>query len=457
MTRSAGVLCHPTSLPNGVLDDQVWKFLDFMSESGLRVWQMLPLSEPAHGLSPYQSTSAFAMNPKLLPDNWFEKIEPTAFHTFMETPPFWLEDYALFMILKMHHEYRPWNKWPKKFRLRDKVALAEFKKNHALELQFIQKQQFALLSIWKEIKTVANATGVKLFGDMPIFVAYDSADVWCDPSQFKLDEKLNPTVVSGVPPDYFSETGQLWGNPHYNWQSMEQDGFIWWRQRVDEALKLFDWVRIDHFRGLDACWEVPADHETAMNGQWVKAPGKALLKALLQDHPELPLVAEDLGIITPEVVALKEGFELPGMSVLQFGFNGLPDNPHALNEQVQASVVYTGTHDNETTFGWWKSLEDKGHKDWIKSQLPQDFPTHFPNGYKKAPWRLVQAAFNSVADTAIIPMQDLLGLDNHARMNIPGTVENNWTWRFQWDQVQTGLAKEIDAMVVHANRKEHNA
>lgn len=443
--RAAGVICHPTSLPNGVLDDQAWLFLDFLKQSGLTIWQLLPLTEPVHELSPYQSTSAFAMNPALLPADWQTQLDETAFQSFMASPPFWLVDYALFVTLRQHFEQQSWSHWPEVYRKRQPDALKEFSLAHEAELTHIYQQQFSMLTIWHRLKQDANDAGIQLFGDMPIFVAYDSADVWCNPQQFKLDDLGQPTVVAGVPPDYFSATGQLWGNPHYDWEVMAKDGFSWWQARVAESLKLFDLVRIDHFRALDACWEVGAEETTAINGHWQPVPGYALLKTLHDSFGCLPLVAEDLGVITPEVVALKEAFNLPGMSVLQFGFNGLPDNPHSLAEQVPLSVTYSGTHDNQTTLGWWQSITDEGQKQWILSQLP--------NPEDPMPWPIIKAGMASVATQFIAPLQDYLALDDSARMNVPGTPTGNWTWRFSWDQFDPNLAEKILALVTQTNRK----
>jgi len=446
--RKAGVLLHPTSLPNeeglGQLNQDAWKFVNWMEESGLQVWQMLPLTQPVSGLSPYQSTSAFAVNPDLLPEDWFLEVEAKDFDKYLKSPPHWLEDYALFMTLRLHFELRSWSSWPKEYRDRNSETLEVFSKNHASEIHFIKKQQFALATIWQKLKKHANQKGIQLFGDMPIFVAFDSADVWTNPQQFKLDENFNPRVVAGVPPDYFSETGQNWGNPHYDWEVMEKDGFKWWKSRIAEALLQFDLIRIDHFRGLESCWEIDAKQETAVNGHWEKVPGKALLGVLQECFSELPLVAEDLGIITPEVVALKEAFGLPGMSVLQFGFNGLPDNPHSLAEQVENSVVYTGTHDNDTSLGWWHSVDNQKTRDWILSQLPTQ--------YGEMPWPLIQAAMRSPARLMIAPMQDFLSLDGLSRMNVPGTVENNWAWQFDWEQVSIDLASKIKQMVTDTSR-----
>lgn len=442
-TRTAGVLLHPTSLPNGVLDDNAWWFLDWMQKAGLSIWQVLPLTAPHDDLSPYHSLSAFALNPRLLPPGWEGKVEEKAFTKFLAEPPFWLEDYALFMVLREKFHHGAWSTWPEAYRLRDANTLQLAAKEHHDRLLNFKKEQFCLLSLWQQLKQDANDKGIQIFGDMPIFVAYDSVEVWKQPEQFKLDENLNPTVVTGVPPDYFSETGQRWGNPHYNWPVMQKDNFNWWCCRVKAALELFDLVRIDHFRGLEASWEIDVNEPTAINGRWEKAPGAELLARLQQTFNPLPLVAEDLGIITPEVVALKEQFNLPGMSVLQFGFSGLPDNPHAPDALVPNSVVYTGTHDNDTTIGWLHSLHP-GTREWMLSQVAQDV--------KEMPWSLIVTGLRSVAERVIVPMQDWLGLDSEHRMNTPGTIENNWHWRFQWSQLPEGLDQRIRYWVEQSGR-----
>lgn len=443
MARSAGVLLHPTSLPSGVLDYQAWVFLDWIKKSGLSIWQMLPLTPPHDDLSPYQSLSAFAMNPRLLPSGWQKQLDAKAFEQYLLNPPHWLEDYALFVAIKAEFNGQGWFDWPQAYCQRDAQTLANFANTHKKAVDEVKKQQFYLQHIWHQLKTDANAKGIQLFGDMPIFVAYDSADVWANPDQFKLDANRQPTVVTGVPPDYFSETGQRWGNPHYNWQAMEQDDFRWWRLRVEAALDQFDLLRIDHFRGLEASWEIPAEEPTAINGQWVQVPGEALLTKLQQEFDPLPLVAEDLGIITPEVVALKNQFNLPGMSVLQFGFSGLPDNPHALNELVENSVVYTGTHDNDTSVGWFNSLNGDTQA-WVLSQIRNDVG--------EMPWPLIASGFDSIGERVIVPMQDFMALGSDQRMNTPGTTENNWRWQFDWDELPDGLDQRIKALVDGSQR-----
>jgi 4-alpha-glucanotransferase len=442
-TRAAGVLLHPTSLPSGGLDYQAWLFLDWMAKSGLSIWQMLPLTAPHDDLSPYQSLSAFALNPRLLPKGWEKQVDSKAFERYLKKPPHWLQDYALFMVLREKFNRQAWSSWPEPYRFRDAQVLADFAKQEEVAINKIKKRQFYLGHLWKTLKKDANEKGIQLFGDMPIFVAYDSVDVWAHPEQFKLDENLNPTVVTGVPPDYFSETGQRWGNPHYNWPAMQVDDFSWWRKRVEAALEMFDLVRIDHFRGLEASWEIDASEPTAINGRWVKAPGAQLLSRLQQEFDPLPLVAEDLGIITPEVVALKQQFNLPGMSVLQFGFSGLPDNPHSPHELVENSVVYTGTHDNDTTLGWFNGL-NADTQNWILSQVTQDAG--------EMPWPLIVTALRSVANRVVVPMQDWLSLGSEHRMNIPGTTQNNWHWQFDWDEVPDGLEQRIFKWVKVTNR-----
>lgn len=456
--KQAGVLLHPTSLPNvngklGQLNEQAWLFVDWIAESGLSIWQILPLTHTHADGSPYQAVSAFALDPKLLADDWQSQLDEQVFESYLTQPPHWLEDYVLFVALRGQYGFAPWNEWPDVYKYRESAALKEFTVTFSEQLLLLKKQQFVLAQTWQKLKNYANKKGIEMFGDMPIFVAFDSADVWASPEQFKLDEKLNPTVVTGVPPDYFSETGQRWGNPHYNWAVMREDGFQWWQNRVSEALTQFDLVRIDHFRGLQASWEIDVEEETAINGQWVETPGDELLSHLQEKFPDLPLVAEDLGIITDEVVALKHKYGLPGMSVLQFGFNGLPDNPHALDEQVENSVAYTGTHDNDTTLGWLQSL-DKATRDWVQEQLQSVAggvleQTDLPDAM---PWLLIVAALGSSAQRVVIPMQDYLMLDSEHRMNTPGTVEGNWSWQFKWSQLPENLAKEIHFLVAHSQR-----
>ncbi|RMD69338.1 MAG: 4-alpha-glucanotransferase, partial [Gammaproteobacteria bacterium] len=375
--RRAGVLLHPTSLPSGELGEDAFLFSDFLERSGASVWQTLPLGPPQNGGSPYQCLSVHAGNPALISlealrsAGWLEASpegersgllalaregferraspqEREAFRSFEESHAYWLEDYALFVALKRHHGGKPWAEWPQPLRDRHPEALDEARRTFAGDIAQVKFEQFAFFSQWQGVKGDANGRGILMFGDMPIFVAWDSADVWVHRDYFQLDERGYPTVVAGVPPDYFSSTGQRWGNPLYDWERMEADGFSWWIERVRTQLELFDLIRVDHFRGFEAYWAIPASESTAVHGQWVKAPGDALFKALLAHFGRLPLVAEDLGIITPEVEALRDRYAIPGMKVLQFAFEGGADNPYLPHNHIIRCVVYTGTHDNDT-------------------------------------------------------------------------------------------------------------
>ena len=358
-THRAGLLLHPTSLPSGTLAD-VERWLDFLQASGMQVWQMLPLGLPLGGLSPYQCASAFAINPALFPLGIETRLnlDMRRFAGWRNKQRHWLIDFARFMVIKMEHGGIPWTDWPVALRDRDAQALAEFDAAYADILKAVMVEQYRVAVHWQGIRAAAAVRGIQLFGDMPIFVAHDSADVWAQRDLFLLDDNGQPTVVAGVPPDYFSETGQRWGNPHYNWATMQKDNFAWWRARLGAHFEWFDLVRIDHFRGLAAAWTIPANEPTAIHGEWVESPGAALLQAIADEMGELPLVAEDLGLITPDVTALRHQFELPGMAVLQFAFDDHADNPHKPENVHPDTVYYVGTHDNDTTLGWWRTLPD---------------------------------------------------------------------------------------------------
>lgn len=469
--RQAGILLHPTSLPgareNGDFGGEAYRFVDFLAEAGQKVWQLLPLG-PTNGGSPYQCFSAHAGNPDLinvellqewgwlqgqaLPEQdkstllrraldgfWARSHGPEIeeYHSFIAGNIHWLEDFALYSALKLHFDERPWTEWPTPLRDRDHHAVEKAAKEYSGTLDLVRFEQFVFFRQWNALKGYANGKGILIFGDMPIFVAHDSADVWAQRDCFSLDRNGHPTVVAGVPPDYFSETGQRWGNPHYDWEWMEADRFDWWLRRMESQLKLFDLVRIDHFRGFEAYWEVPAQEETAINGRWVKAPGDALFARLRERFDPLPVVAEDLGIITEEVDALRHKYALPGMKVLQFAFEGGADNPYLPHNFESNSVVYTGTHDNDTTVGWFDQLNDE-HREYIMEYL----------GYPSdpIPWPLINAAYASVAALAVVPLQDVLELDSTHRMNVPGTEEGNWTWRFSWDMVPDELSARLHRM-----------
>lgn len=439
-TRRAGLLLHPSSLPSGTLAD-AGRWLDFMQAAGMGVWQMLPLGLPLAGLSPYQCASAFAVNPALFTD---EGVDEDGFEAWHASQVHWLDDFALFMAIKQQQGGASWTAWPQPLRDRKPEALAAFARERGPVLDAIMRAQYRAARQWQALRDAARMRGIQFFGDMPIFVAHDSADVWAHRDLFLLDETGEPTVVTGVPPDYFSETGQRWGNPHYNWAAMQADGFLWWRQRLAAHFEWFDLVRIDHFRGLAAAWSIPAGEPTAMQGVWVDAPGEALLQALIDALGRLPLVAEDLGIITPDVVALKEKFGLPGMAVLQFSFDDHDDNPHKPRNMTPATVAYTGTHDNDTTAGWWASLSD-GARQYAMQQLGVSDPATMLDS-------MITTVLDSAAALAVLPLQDVLGLGSSARMNIPGTESGNWTWRFDWSQLPPDLAPGLLKKLQKAHR-----
>lgn len=435
----AGILLHPSSLPSGRLDHDAWRWLDQLAELGVSVWQMLPLGLPLNGLSPYQCVSAFALNPALFPKDTNQPLaelgESAEFAAWYQQNQHWADDFALFMELKTAFNGTEWSTWPSEYRQRSADALANFKNEHTEALNQYIYEQFSCWRHWQSLRADAEELGIRLFGDMPIFVAYDSADVWAHPELFLLDADGKPTVVTGVPPDYFSATGQRWGNPHYNWERMQQTQFAWWRERLRYHFDFFDLVRIDHFRGLEAAWMIPADSLTAIEGYWAKVPGDELLACLQAASGDLPLVAEDLGIITHEVTALRHKYKLPGMSVLQFAFDHFEDNPHKPWNVTNNTVYYTGTHDNDTLLGWFNSLTTE-QQTWV-IQLIQD---HIFLSIEQNQGNIIElmlaTVFKSAAGLVMIPWQDVLGLGSEARMNIPGTIEGNWNWRFDWSQVQ---------------------
>ncbi len=477
--RRAGVLLHPTSLPgageNGTLGHEALRFLDFLADAGLSVWQLLPLGPTHTDRSPYQCLSSYAGNPRLIDFALLEEwgwLEPgTAVHTiggagrrealhaahaafvarsgagalaqFVIAQSAWLDPYALYVAIRDAHQHRPWWQWPAALRDRDPAALAHAATELADELALVRFEQFVFFRQWQAIRTAARARGILLFGDLPVFVAHDSAEVWANRRYFDLDARGQPRVVAGVPPDYFSETGQRWGNPLYDWSQLAADGFRFWVERLRAQFTLFDLVRIDHFRGFQAYWEIPAAEATAVKGRWVEAPGAALFETLARQLGTLPVVAEDLGVITPEVEALRNRFCLPGMRVLQFGFDGDGANPHRPHNHVRDCVVYTGTHDNDTTVGWFVSLPA------AQQQLVRDY-LGLPS--EPMPWPLIRAALESVAQLAMVPMQDLLGLDTQHRMNRPGTPEGNWLWRFDWSQVPAELAPQLRVLLEEYGR-----
>jgi 4-alpha-glucanotransferase len=444
-SRRAGILLHPTSLPSGTLADAP-RWLDFLQEAGVGVWQVLPLGRPLAGRSPYQCASAFAVDPALFPDLISVAVDTIELRAWRAAQQHWIEDYALFMAIKAEQHGAAWSDWPAELRRHDPEALARFAAAHAAAIEALVVEQYQAYSYWQSLHAGAAARGIQLFGDMPIFVAHDSADVWAHPEYFLLEDDGHPSVVAGVPPDYFSATGQRWGNPHYNWEAMNDGGFDWWRARLRNHFEWFDLVRIDHFRGLVAVWVIPASEDTAINGYWQPVPGAALLQALLDEMGSIPLVAEDLGVITPEVTALRRQFDLPGMAVLQFAFDAHADNPHKPENVEADTVYYTGTHDNDTTVGWFTELPPEVQQQ-VMQRLGVDDPARVPE-------TMQDIVLDSRAALAVLPLQDVLGLGSVARMNTPGTATGNWSWRFRWDDLPADLAPSLRQKIHKAHRCE---
>ncbi len=480
--RRAGVLLHPTSLPgandHGDMGHQAYRFIEFLAASGISVWQTLPLGPTHEDHSPYQCLSVHAGNPLLISMDWLvdrhwlskdiaqsnpindalrKKCLSRAFKKFLEVKDdyyqrylefidkesYWLKDYSLFIAIRTRQKNKGWMNWPDELRERNESALEQAHKKFKKDIERIQFEQFVFFQQWHELKQYAHQHDILMFGDMPIFVAHDSAEVWAHREYFSIDEHGHALTVAGVPPDYFSATGQRWGNPLYDWTRMQDDGFIWWINRMRTQLELFDLVRIDHFRGFESYWEIAASEKTAINGHWTKAPGHELLQALYDEFNPLPIIAEDLGIITAEVDALRNTFNIPGMKVLQFAFSGEASNPYLPHQHEKNCVVYTGTHDNDTSLSWFQSLDKNGQ------QLVTEY---LGNSTEPMPWPLIRSAMSSVARLCILPMQDILSLAEGHRMNTPGTQENNWSWRFDWSQVPDGLTHKLKDMTVRYQR-----
>ncbi len=473
-TRSSGVILHPTSLPGpdgiGDLGPEAYRWVNFLKKSGCSLWQMLPLGPTGYGDSPYQSFSAFAGNPYLInpallleddlltgadlrdrpefPTNrveygdviqWKLKLLDRAFKHYLETDSkelkaefahfqtneaYWLEDYALFMAIKESEGGVSWDNWPKALRNRDTEEIMKFHRENSEAIQRYKFLQFLFFRQWQALRAYANEKGIRIIGDIPIFVAYDSAEVWAHPELFYLDQEGKPTVVAGVPPDYFSPTGQLWGNPLYRWDVHQESGYAWWIERVRYTLKVVDILRVDHFRGFAGYWEVPAGMTTAEQGRWVSGPGEDLFRAIEAALGGLPIIAEDLGEITPDVIELRETLGLPGMKVLHFAFTGEPDHPFLPHNYPEVCVAYTGTHDNDTSVGWYRSAPEK-EKDFARRYMAR------PGA--DISWDMIRAIWSSVAVMTLAPMQDFLRLGSEARMNMPGRPYGNWTWRMDGD------------------------
>ena len=430
--RRCGVLLHPTALPatpgsQGNLGADARAFIDWLVQAGCSVWQVLPLGPVGADGSPYWVRSDQAGNPALI--DWREAPDPLTLRAqyaqFCTAQASWLEDYVLYVALSRTHGGTPWWTWPAGLSQRDPRALATARSPLEAELEAVRVEQWQFAHQWSALRRYAHQRGVRLFGDLPIYVAPDSVATWVQPEQFQLQPDGQPAALAGVPPDYFSADGQLWGFPLYNWEQAQRDGFNFWRQRCAAQLSRFDVLRIDHFRGLAGYWSVPAGAHTARDGQWRSAPGAALLASLLEQHGDLPVVAEDLGEITPDVEALRRQFSLPGMRVLQFGFDGATDNLHLPHNFSRDTVVYTGTHDNDTTLGWYRALDAEVARR-VDAYLSSD---GLASVSAPMPGALLRAAIASVAVLAIVPLQDLLALGSEARFNTPGTVVGNWRWR----------------------------
>ena len=492
--RSSGILLHPTSLPGpygiGDLGPQAYRFLDWLASTGCKLWQVLPLGPTGYGDSPYQSFSAFAGNPyltsldALLADGllteedlvdkpdfsasrvdfgllipWKLNLLQKAFDRFRSAPKnlrsqidyfraeqtAWLDDYSLFMALKEAHGGGAWNGWPQELRSRKKTALSRARKELGESITRHSFYQFLFFRQWNKLRAHAHERGLQIIGDIPIFVAYDSADVWAHPELFYLDKQGNPTVVAGVPPDLFSATGQMWGNPLYNWEVHQNEGYKWWLSRVRASLQTVDILRFDHFRGFAGYYEIPADSPTAEQGRWVPGPSEHFFSAvdkylgdgLITPGTGLPIIAEDLGVITPDVIELLNAFQLPGMRVLQFGFTG-PDHPFLPHNYVTNCVAYTGTHDNDTAMGWFEN-GPKHEREFACRYLRID-------GHDFA-WDLIRAVWGSVAVMSIAPMQDVLSLGGEARMNFPSKLGGNWEWRMgeaDMNEPLAGRLKELN-------------
>ena len=465
--RTCGILMPIFSLPSpygiGTMGQDAYDFVDFLEKAGQTYWQILPLNPTNYGDSPYQSFSSYAGNPYFIdPDmliqeglltkaevesydfggdndkidygklyenrilmlkTAFERFIPNeAYSVFIQENAYWLEDYALFMALKNAHNDISWQEWDNSLRVRDAAAIEKIKAAYQKEIELYRFIQYKFSEQWYRLKNYANSKGVYIIGDIPIYVAYDSADVWSDPKQFMLDDTLMPTRVAGCPPDAFSADGQLWGNPLYNWKAMKRDGFTWWKNRLGYALKLYDLIRIDHFRGFESFYAIPYGDDTAKNGKWLKGPDMALFRELKKAFgDDLPIIAEDLGFLTPQVLKMLKLSGFPGMKVLQFAFTPDKDSdylPHNFNKNC---VVYTGTHDNDTIIGWSENSDEdsvKMAKDYLRAGDREGFN-----------WTMIKAAMASVADICILMMPDFMGLGSEARMNTPSTVGGNWQWR----------------------------
>ena len=481
--RSAGILCHPTSFPGkfgiGDLGTEAYHFLDFLERAGQTIWQVFPLGPTGYGDSPYQCFSAFAGSPLLISPEILHQegllhkedlhhiphFDPASidfgkvityktkllrvafehakaqkettfsvdFEAFEKKHKFWLDDFSLFMAVKNHHGGVLWTEWDQSIALRKKGAVKEWKEKLADEILYQKFVQYHFFKQWNNLRAYAKGKNITIIGDLPIFIAYDSADLWANRELFTVDSTGKLEFVAGVPPDYFSPTGQLWGNPLYRWDEMEKDDFKWWRNRVSSLLEMVDVLRIDHFRGFEAFWQIPGDAPTAQTGKWVKAPGKKLFTSIMKHLGDVPIVAEDLGVITKEVEELRDKFNFPGIKILQFAFGVDMEKKFLPHNHIQNCVVHTGSHDNDTTRGFFEKAKHEPNDIY-------DFTQKYLNYYgDDICFELIRAAYASVANLAIIPLQDVLNLGSEARMNFPGRLGGNWGWRFSWDQLTPEL------------------
>jgi 4-alpha-glucanotransferase len=486
--RKSGIILHPTSLPGpdgiGDLGPEVYRWIDFLDSSGTQLWQILPLGPTGYGDSPYQCFSAFAGNPLLVsplvlfeegllriqdlkerPDfpadevdfgaviGWKtlllnkaflafrDKPQPALekeFDAFVETQKNWLNDFALFMAIKESQDLHSWIEWSEPLKTRQPGAISEAQTQLADTIQKHKFNQFLFFRQWARAKAYANQKGIQIIGDMPFVISLDSSDVWANPGLFLLDEELNPTFVAGVPPDYFSETGQLWGNPLYDWKFHLETNFEWWVARLRSILELVDMVRLDHFRGFAAAWHVPYGNETAIEGEWIPGPAVELFTELKRNFPSLPIIAEDLGVITPDVKSLRDGFDLPGMKILQFAFSGDPEDDFLPHHYPVNCFAYTGSHDNNTARGWYDDATE------FEQQFCRDYLNF--DSEDEAAWAMIRSVWQSVANYALAPIQDFLGLGSKARFNLPGKMDGNWKWRMTSQDISVELAKRIRKM-----------
>jgi 4-alpha-glucanotransferase len=482
--RSSGIILHPTSLPGpdgiGDLGPEAYRWVNFLSDAGCSLWQVLPLGPTGYGDSPYQCFSAFAGNPFLVSptllldeglitrDDLADRPEfPTdkvafgeviqwkltlldrsyahfkkaslkkikgEFAEFIESEADWIIDFSLFMAIKEANGGVSWKDWPESLRTREPAAIEDFSNKHADSIQRHKYRQFLFFRQWEKLHHYAAEKGLTIIGDVPIFVAYDSTDAWAHPELFYMDIKGNPTVVAGVPPDYFSPTGQLWGNPLYNWPVHRESNYAWWIQRMRAALKLYDVIRLDHFRGFAGYWEVPFGNPTAEHGRWMRGPGAHFIQALGEALGDLPIIAEDLGEITPDVIELRDQFHLPGMKILQFAFGSDSDDPFLPHNYVENCVAYSGTHDNDTSIGWYHQAPEK-EQDFCRRYLARSGAD--------ISWDMIRGVWSSVAKMSLAPMQDFLSLDTEFRMNYPGRASGNWFWRLQPNALTPGLQARI--------------